>query len=230
MNRILVFLTVLIAVGASTAGAVPIPFDSVQFDLLGSADVTDGAGGAIASDSFGVAAPPTALPVLADANATSPNGGSAFAFAGAEAGFLAVGTEALATADEGADALVSAAFSGGFTSPGGTLLLRLDFDFSQVLTGSGSVELVFGIAGFLAPESLLFDTSGGNSFTLLRLFSPTAGTTATLDLLLTASGNGGAQNLANLGFRIDTVPEPATLLIFLPGLGLLGAVRRRAGS
>lgn len=228
MNIILTFLVLALALGVSTASAVPVPFDVAQFDLLGTADVTDAAGGAIDSDGFSVSAPPAPLPAQGDANAASPGGSSAFAFASAGDGFLSVGTEALPVAGETADATSSSTFSGTFTSPGGPLTLRLDFDFSQVLTGGiGTVELVFGVAGFLAPESVLFDTGGGNTLTLLRSFSPASGAAAVLDLLLTASGSGGAQNLGNLAFRIDTVPEPGTLALLLPGLV---AVFRKRGA
>lgn len=225
MNLIFSSLAVLLFIWASAAEAVPVPFTQVQYDLLGTAEIFDANGNPADDDSFADASPPSVLPLLRDASASSADG-SAHAFAAVDDGFVAVGTESLPGAGETAFASAAVAFSGEFVSPGGLLQLWLSFDVNQILPGAGNVELAFAING-LAPENLLFDMGGSNSFTLLRPFRLSAGATGTLDVLLTATAEGGSSNLGNLAFRVESVPEPGTLFILLPGIVLMGAVRRR---
>jgi hypothetical protein len=238
MFRFLSFLAAAILLAAPGAEAAPIGFDAVRYDLQGEATVSDGQGGTLDTDSFQQSPAAADLPLLRDAAAIGAHA-SAFGQAGAELGFLQVGTESVPAGGETAEAFAVAVFSGDFTSPGGTLLFWLDLDAVQVLTGAGSVELVFSVTG-LAPESLLLDTGIGTPISLMRSVSLAAGATGTLDLQLTASAAGGAFNQAGLGFRLETAPEPgvipeidglsgtAALTLLAGAIALAGERRRRA--
>jgi hypothetical protein len=228
MSRFFGLLAAAILLAAPGTEAAPIGFDAARYDLQGEAAVFDGQGGTLDADSFQQSPSAADLPVLRDASAAGTQA-SAFAQAGAEPGFLQVGTESIPAGGETAEAFAVTVFSGDFTSPGGTLLLWLDLDAVQVLTGAGSIELVFSATG-LAPESLLLDTDTGAPISLLRSFSLAAGAAGTLDLQLSASAAGGAFNQAGLAFRIEAVPEPGSLVLLLPGLGWLGLRQRRADA
>ena len=228
MYRFAIFLAAAILLAAPGADAAPIGFDAVRYDLQGEATVFDGQGGTLDADSFQQSPAAADLPVLLDASAAGTLA-SAFAQAGAEPGFLQAGTENIPAGGETAETFAVAVFSGDFTSPGGRLLLWLDLDAVQVLTGAGSIELLFSATG-LPPESLLLDTDIDAPTSLLRRFSLAAGATGTLELQLTASAAGGAFNQAGLAFRIEAVPEPGALVLLLPGLGWLGFRRRRADT
>ncbi|QSA97933.1 PEP-CTERM sorting domain-containing protein [Methylococcus sp. EFPC2] len=214
---------------ASNAGAVPVAYIDTQYDLLGSAEVGDALGGAIDSRSYAEAVPPGTVPVFREAAASGADS-SAYAFGSAEDGFVSIGTESLAFGDESARASSVVSFSGDFANPGGPLRLVLDLDLSQVIAGLASIELSFAVGG-LAPESLLFDTGGGDVLKLLRTFAlPDGVATGTLDFQLIAESTGGSSNLANLAFRIETVPEPGTWLLLPAGLLLIALRRRDTGA
>ena len=221
------FLLALIASMAIGAQAVPVVFTSAQFDTSALAI----AEGVPVFDSHG----PT--PITSQSNAVAV-GTNDFASASAlgSLGLLFAFSEADSVVGP-ASALAQSHFLGSF-SASGRLSLDLGFDSTNALVGGGLADAMLFV--------LVQNTLGGVTTTLINTFFTSGididlqailpvGSITTLDLLLfseaSTSGAGqSGQNFSQLTFAAAAIPLPATLLLFITGLGAMLAVRRKSGS
>ena len=233
MKKILCFTLLMLGGSASVSWAVPVALNGTYF-IGGGASVLDGSGGLL-SDNFIDTSPPSALPLFGTTFVTSPLNSSAISFAIADQGILVAGSDTVGLG-EFATAVTVTNFSGSFITPGGKAQLRLDFAndaFAGDVDSITQALLSFSLAGdgnILFNEDLLFSGTDDQERVFLRTFDLPAGLLGTFDITLSSlSGdfNSAANNTASVGFRIDAVPEPATLPILLSGLGLLAFANRK---
>ncbi|WP_162249885.1 choice-of-anchor E domain-containing protein [Massilia sp. Root351] len=135
----------------------------------------------------------------------------------------------------------------GLTRPDGSTLVVTNPLFSQVFE-FGAFDGTINFSGASGGSTGTVSANGSNSFTSFNasdfsLFSALGG--GTINLGLNAIGNSSGTGAGNLLTQFNTsaagnvlvtytytptgeVPEPATLATLIAGLGLMGAVRRRA--
>lgn len=209
MNKIVAVL--LLGLGIASAQAAPITFTSSGYTTFAFADVDGVSDGPITAN-----APPDPLPIASSASVTEILG-SATADASADSLSLAASTSASSTGGVASGSAVST-FLGEFTTPGGPMSLFVDFDSD---TAGSTLDILWFVNGISLPV-----TGSG-------LFSSgdfAAGLTGTLEIVLISTSSADvtgatASNASTAAFRLNSVPEPATLALVLGGLGLLGAGR-----
>jgi hypothetical protein len=220
MNKIIAAL--LLSLGIASAQAMPIVFTSSIYTTSAFADVDGTSDGPNAT-----ASPPDALPLISSANVVVDQDNMATANAVADTLLLAASSEA-ASAGAISSASAVSTFLGSFTTTGAGLSLQVTLeDFIDALggaTASSELFILLQVDGndlfqqnFMGPQLINAD------------FMTLAGLPGVLDITLVstaaANGAGGAFNLASTGISLNSVPEPASLVLVLGGLGLLGASR-----
>lgn len=237
MKKALCFTLLILGGPASVSWAAPVTLNGSYF-IGGGASVLDGAGN-LFSDNFTDTSPPSTLPLFGTTSVTSPLNSSAISFAIADQGILVAASDTVGLG-EFATAATTTNFSGSFITPGGKTQLRLDFANDAFAGNADSITqalLSFSLAGdgnILFNEDLLFSGTDDQEQVFLRTFDLPAGLLGTFDITLSSLSsdfNSAANNTTSVGFRIDAVPEPATLPILLSGLGLLAfANRKKVGA
>ena len=135
----------------------------------------------------------------------------------------------------------------------GTYYMGQGYTFNPITFGAGSANLYqFTPTGFVIPAGAIwagmtFDNVSGtatdaqlNNLGQLLYSTPTAGSSQDVMFSTTAAGsffgtnlpagsqfNFGGNPKANVGYQIDTVPEPGTVAAMAAGLGVLALRRRR---
>lgn len=237
MKKALSFTLLLLGGSASVSWAAPVELNGSYF-IGGGAGILDGAGNLL-SDNFTDTSPPSTLPLFGSTSVISPLNSSAISFAIADQGILLAASDTVGLG-EFATATTTTNFSGSFTTPGGKTQLRLDFANDAFAGNVDSITqalLSFSLVGdgnILFNEDLLFSGTDDQEQVFLRTFDLPAGLLGTFDITLSSLSsdfNSAANNTTSVGFRIDSVPEPATLPILLSGLGLLAfANRKKVGA
>ena len=233
MKKTLGFILLMFGASASVSWAVPVALDGTYF-ISGGVSILEGTGNLL-SDDFTDTNPPPSLPLFGTTSVTSPLDSSAISFAIADSGTLVAATDTVGFG-EFVTATTATNFAGSFIAPGGRMQLRLDFANDAFAGSADSLTqalLNFSLAGngtILFNEEFLFSGTEDQEQVFLRTFDLPTGLSGTFDISLSSlSGdfNNAANNTTSVAFRIDTVPEPATLPILLSGLGLLGFLNRR---
>lgn len=233
MKKILGFVLLVFGGSASVSWAVPVTLNGAYF-VGGGVAILDDAGGLL-SDNFTDTNPPSILPLFGATSVISPLDSRATAFAIADQGILVAGTDVVGSG-EFVTAATATNFSGSFIAPGGKMQLRLDFAndaFAGSIDSITQALLNFSLAengNILFNEDFIFSGVNDQEWVFLRDFELPVGTPGTFDIFLSSiSSDFGsvANNTTSVAFRIDTVPEPATLPILLAGLGLLAFAKSR---
>ncbi|MEW6305760.1 MAG: PEP-CTERM sorting domain-containing protein [Verrucomicrobiota bacterium] len=232
------FITVLL-IGSgycSMALAVPVALNG-QYSIDGKASVL-AADGTRFEDSFSDDNLSTPLPLLGTVSVGSDAGSTASALAVADSGSLLAITDTVA-GSEFADAGARAIFLGDFTAPGQPLRLRFDiFNDAQVggVDAFTQAVLSFALAGagqVLLNETLTFGVADLGQQIVTRDFFLPAGTPGLLDIALFSRSGGfdgaAAGNIFSVAFGLNTVPEPATWFLLIPGLAGMALIGRRRG-
>jgi PEP-CTERM motif len=130
---------------------------------------------------------------------------------------------------------------------GGSLGSSLSFDATVTAPSTNSAEVFLNEDSFNVDAPLTLDDDGfffgfplslnpGDSFTglLFTIFIPTSTPNAVFNgsfSILGGPNGASANDLADVQFEVNTVPEPATILMLGTGLpGLVAAIRRKRGA
>lgn len=208
---------------ALSAGAVPVTFFDVQYEVTAIAS-GDGLPG---YDMQAGPASDAALSASADSIGTAD-----VATAGAIGGpgLLSTSADVSGGGIGAASAVATSRFTGSFLNAG-TQTVTLDFTTFDFASGSGSASTSLFVSLSSGGTTLFQDyVTGPWTFS----YDLAAGTTSLLDLTLASevsagfptAGLGNASGVGLVNFAVSAVPLPATWLLFLTGLGPLGAVVR----
>lgn len=218
-----ILLALLLSLTLSSAWAVPIVFDDVQYATTALAEL-----GADLDQAADGAAPPDALPVQSNA---ALDGVDEHAYAdGIADEFLLATVVDLMSVSEAASAVATADFLGRFTA-GGRQRLSLDFEsLSDNLGGTAGAQLAVTLTvGLDTLLDQLFDVSTQFDFD----FEVASALDGVLSLNLIGSGDaidGRAFNLSTLSFALNSVPEPSSLALCVLAMGLLLSSRISSGA
>lgn len=223
MNR---FITVLLLLAWAGLGiAAPITYTSTTF----TADALAIAGAN--SDSDSRASPPQALPIIAAAGAKSDNDQNT-ADAGSaadEGGFLAFLD--LTSVTEAVSGAASAEFVGDFVATGRKLVISLLLDVTPDVGINATLASVATLQVVSNGETVLSESFGPEAGSFTRSLMLPVGALASIDLLLSATGeasDGSGFLTSTLSFQVTEAPEAPTLALMLGGLALLTVSRRKA--
>jgi PEP-CTERM motif len=215
------FLVACLAACAMAAQAGPVTFLSTSTDVTAIA-ISDAA-----PDFQSAASPPDAI----SASAASIGINVATAGSLAAPGLLSTSADVSGVNGDVVSAVSTSHFLGSFISDA-QLLLGIDFMASDFMSGSGNGGTSLFVT-LMAGTTTLFN----DYLTQSELFSfaVAPGTLGTLELTLTSEANAGlltsdegAYSSNGLVSITTPVPEPATYLLVMVGLTMIGFVRRKS--
>jgi len=207
-------ILLLLCLAATTAGALPIRFDSVQYSTTALA----GLGAALDQAADGPS-PPDALPVQSNA-ALDTGDEHAYADGIADELFLATVVDVLGAGSE-AGAVATADFLGSFTGRGRH---RLSFDFESFADVAGGVADAQLALTLTAGLDTLIDQIFDRTMSLDYEFDLASAIDGVLSLSLVStadSTDGAAFALSSVAFELNAIPEPSSLALTVLALTVL---------
>lgn len=215
-------ILLLLCLVATTASAMPILFDRVQYSTTAFAELGDAFDAAADG-----ASPPDALPVQSNA-ALDDLDQYAYADGIADERFLATVVDVLG-AGSAAGAVATADFLGHFTGRG-RHRLSLDFEsFGDLAGGTADAQLALTLTVGL-------DTLIDQIFDRTMVFDYEFDLASALDGVLSLSlvstadaDDGTAFALSSVAFELNAIPEPSSLALTVLALGAVLAAGRATG-